>query len=136
MLAATDDHAKSFSVFLQSGVAFSLDPFYHVLSAYPFMGKGANKLSPFKTKLAMEVRSKNTHWLVHDVARRHWLHVGQEHGVLSLEGQPVGFVLDDLANRTLAVVRTVKAKLPNVSPQSVSEPIFKGLLAAADRLMG
>lgn len=136
MLAATDGHAKNFSIFLQSGGAFALAPFYDVLSAYPFMGRGASKLSPFKTKLAMAVRSKNTHWLVRDIARRHWLHVGQEHGVLSPEGRPVAFVLDDLANRTPEVVRTVKAKLPKGFPQAVSEPIFKGLLAAADRLMG
>ena len=135
MLAATDGHAKNFSVFLKPGGAFNLAPFYDVLSAYPIMGKGASQLSPFKAKLAMAVRSKNTHWVMRDIARRHWLGVGQAHGVMSTEGRAVDFVLDELANRTPDVVHAVKAKLPKDFPYAVSEPIFNGLLAAADRLM-
>ena len=134
MLGATDGHAKNFSVFLRAGGAYELTPFYDVLSAYPVMGKGANMLSPYKAKLAMAVRSKNTHWVMREISRRHWLHVGQAYGIVSPDGQPVDAILDGLANQTRDVVNTVKAKLPESFPRSVSEPVFKGLVAAADRL--
>ena len=61
MLRATDGHAKNFSIFLRPGGAYELTPLYDVLSAYPVIGTGANQLSPFKVKMAMAVRSKNTH---------------------------------------------------------------------------
>jgi len=134
MLGATDGHAKNFSIFLQAGGAYELTPFYDVLSAYPFMGKGANMISPFKAKLAMAVRSKNTHWVMCNIERRHWLHVGREYGIIGLDGQSVDSILDDLASRTPEVLNTVKAKLPDSFPLSVSEPILNGLRACADRL--
>lgn len=92
-------------------------------------------LSPFKAKLAMAVRSKNTHWVMRDIRRRHWLHVGREYGIVGPNGQSVDTILDDLANRTRDVVNAVKAKLPESFPQAVSEPIFDGLVAQADRLI-
>ncbi len=134
MLGATDGHAKNFSIFLQAGGAYHLTPFYDVLSACPVMGKGANMLSPFKAKLAMAVRSKNTHRVMRHIERRHWLQVGQEHGITGLQSQSVDSILDDLASRTPEVLNTVKAKLPENFPLTVSEPIFDGLLACADRL--
>ena len=136
MLGATDGHAKNFSLFLRSGGSFELAPFYDVLSAYPIMGKGANQLLPYKAKLAMAVRSKNVHWALRDIERRHWLSVGQEHGVVSPDGQSTAAVLDELVARTPNVVRVVKAKLPKAFPQSVSDPTFEGLLTTADRLTG
>jgi serine/threonine-protein kinase HipA len=99
------------------------------------MGKGANMLSPYKAKLAMAVRSKNPHWVMRDVRRRQWQHVGREYGILDPDGQPVNTILDSLANRTRDVVNTVKAKLPENFPRSVSEPVFEGLVGAAERLM-
>jgi serine/threonine-protein kinase HipA len=135
MLAATDGHAKNFSIFLRAGGAYTLAPFYDVLSAYPVMGKGSNMLSPYKAKLAMAVRSKNPHWVIRDVRRRHWLHVGREYGIVGPDGQAVDAILDNLANRTRDVVNTVKAKLPENFPRSISEPVFEGLVAAAERLM-
>jgi len=82
----------------------------------------------------MEVRSINTHWVMRHIERRHWVQVGREYGIVSLAGQSVDAVLDDLASRTPEVLNTVKAKLPESFPLSVSEPIFHGLLACADRL--
>ncbi|MCD8536815.1 MAG: type II toxin-antitoxin system HipA family toxin [Burkholderiaceae bacterium] len=134
MLGATDGHAKNFSIFLRAGGSYEMTPFYDLLSAYPVMGKGPNMLSPFKAKLAMAVRSKNPHWVMRDIRRRHWLQMGKEYGILGSDGQPVDAILDDLANRTRDVVNTVKAKLPENFPGSVSEPIFDGLVAQAARL--
>lgn len=136
MLRATDGHAKNFSIFLHPGGTYELAPLYDVLSAYPVIGKGANQLSPFKAKLAMAVRSKNTHWIMRDIVRRHWLAVGTEHGVVTPDGRGAEVLLDDMVAQTPKVVRTVRALLPGGFPEHVADTILSGLQAAADKLAG
>ena len=134
MLRATDGHAKNFSIFLRPIGAYELTPLYDVLSAYPVIGTGANQLSPFKTKMAMAVRSKNTHWVMRDILRRHWLAAGAEYGVVTRDGRGAEAVLDDMAAKTPEVVRTVRALLPERFPTHVADSILNGLQAAANKL--
>tara|TARA_R110000850_G_scaffold277143_1_gene423537 strand:- start:31042 stop:32355 length:1314 start_codon:yes stop_codon:yes gene_type:complete len=136
MLRATDSHAKNFSIFLRPGGTYELTPLYDVLSAYPVIGTGANQLSPFKTKMAMAVRSKNTHWVMRDIVRRHWLAVGKEHGVVAPDGRGAEVVLDDIVEKTPEVVRSVRAMLPEKFPEHVADSILNGLQVAADKLAG
>jgi serine/threonine-protein kinase HipA len=136
MLCATDGHAKNFSLFLRPGGVYELTPLYDVLSAYPILGEGPGKLSLFRAKMAMAVRSTNPHWMMRDIRRRHWLAVGERYGVVTPDGRGAQFVVDDLATRTPDVVRVVRAKLPKGFPQELAESIFGGLQTAADRLAG
>jgi serine/threonine-protein kinase HipA len=47
LLAATDGHAKNFSVFIEPEGRFRLTPFYDILSMYPaFGGKGLHPVMP------------------------------------------------------------------------------------------
>lgn len=71
-----------------------------------------------------------------DILRRHWLAVGAEHGVVTLDGRGAEFVVDDLIARTPGVVRTVRGKLPDGFPQALADNILEGLQAAADKLAG
>jgi serine/threonine-protein kinase HipA len=134
MLRATDGHAKNFSIFLRQGGTYELTPLYDVLSAYPVIGKGAKKLSPYDARMAMAVRSKNPHWVMRDILRRHWITVGTEHGVVNPDGKGVEHVLDDLVARTPGVVKTVRALLPAGFPMHVADSILNGLQEAADKL--
>jgi serine/threonine-protein kinase HipA len=136
MLRATDGHAKNFSIFLRPGGTYELTPLYDVLSAYPVIGKSANQLSPFKAKMAMAVRSKNTHWAMWDIVRRHWLAVGKEHGIVAPDGRGAEVVLDDMVEKTPEVVRSVRALLPENFPEHVADSILNGLQVAADKLAG
>lgn len=136
MLCATDGHAKNFSLFLRPGGAYELTPLYDVLSTYPILGEGPGKLSPFRAKMAMAVRSKNPHWIMRDIQRRHWLAVGKRYGVVTTDGRGAQFVVDDLITRTPNVVRVVRAKLPQGFPEDLADSILGGLQAAADRLAG
>lgn len=136
MLRATNGHAKNFSIFLRARGTYELTPLYDVLSAYPVIGTGANQLSPFKAKLAMAVRSKNAHWIMRDIMRRHWLDVGKEHGVVASNGRGVDVVLDEIVAKTPEVVRSVRALLPEKFPENVADSILSGLQAAADKLAG
>lgn len=136
MLGATDGHAKNFSISLRPGGSYDLAPLYDVFSAYPIIGTGANMLSPFKVKMAMAVRTKNPHWKMHEILRRHWLVLGSEHGVVTPDGHGAEFVIDDLIARTPEVIRTVRALLPDDFPQTLADGILNGLLHAADKLAG
>ena len=134
MLCATDGHAKNFSLFIRPRGAYELTPLYDVLSAYPILGEGQGRLSPFRAKMAMAVRSKNPHWIMRDIRRRHWLTVGERYGVVTADGRGVQSILDELVVRTPKVVSTVRGKLPKKFPQALADSILGGLQAAADKL--
>ncbi len=134
MLCATDGHAKNFSVFIRPGGRYELTPVYDVLSAYPFLGEGPGKLSPFRARMAMAVRSKNAHWKMRDILPRHWLAVGERFRVNTPEGNDAKSVIDDLVARTPGVVQTVRESLPPGFPESLAESVFQGLMRAAERL--
>ena len=134
LLCATDGHAKNFSVFLRPRGTYHLTPLYDVLSAYPILAAGPGKLSPHKAKMAMAVRTTNAHWKMPESLRRHWLAVGERHGVTMPDGQDVRFVIDELVEQTPRVIQEARHQLPDGFPQDVSVPILDGLRAAANRL--
>ena len=136
MLCATDGHAKNFSLFLRPGGRYQLTPLYDALSAYPVLGEGPGKISPFKARMAMAVRSKNVHWKMRDILRRHWLALGMRHGIVTEDDRQAQFILDDLIERTPGVVNAVQAKLPTDFPEQVARSILGGLRDAANKLRG
>ncbi len=136
MLCATDGHAKNFSLFLRPGGRYQLTPLYDVLSAYPVLGEGPSKISPFKAKMAMAVRSKNAHWKMRDILRRHWLALGARHGVLTDDGREIEHLIDQILKRTPAVIASVSALLPHGFDTRVADAVFDGMRGAADRLAG
>jgi serine/threonine-protein kinase HipA len=134
MLCATDGHAKNFSHFIRAGGRYQLTPLYDVLSAYPVLGEGPSKISPHKAKLAMAVRTKNAHWKMKDILRRHWLELGTRHGVVTADGRPAQAVVDDLVARTPEALALVRAQLPHGFPADVAGSILEGVQGAAARL--
>jgi len=71
LLAAPDGHAKNFSIVLERGGRYSLAPLYDVMSAYPVLGHGSNRLAPERLKLAMAV-GKNRRYEWSKLFFRHW----------------------------------------------------------------
>lgn len=130
MLAATDGHAKNFSLFLGAGGTYRLTPFYDVLSAWPYMvGKGA-KLSKKKAKLAMAIRSKNAHYLIDEIQRRHWNEMARRCGL----GLNAENLIQELIERTPEVIKRVAASLPKDFPETISATVFEGLQNSAIKL--
>ncbi len=134
LLYAPDGHAKNFSIAMHAGGRFALTPLYDVLSAYPLLGRGARQMAPQKIKLAMALRSENTHWHLREMRRRHWLELARRAGLVAADGRPAAALIQDALDRTPAVVDRVAARLPAGFPSRVAEPILHGLLAAARRL--
>lgn len=134
MLCATDGHAKNFSLFLRPGGRYQLTPLYDVLSAYPVLGEGQGKLSPFKAKMAMAVHSKNAHWKMRDILRRHWIALGTRHGILDEAARGAEHLIDAIAARTPEIIANVRTQLPEGIPVPLAEAVFEGMQDAAKRL--
>lgn len=130
LIAATDGHAKNFSIFLERGGGFHMTPLYDVLSIWPIIGNGASLVSPRRAKLAMALRSKNTHCHLHEIHTRHWEELARQSGVPGAFEQMVGLVL-----QIPEALERVAAQLPHGFPQQVFAPIRDGMLAQADRFV-
>src|SRR5690606_32185398 len=112
LLAATDGHAKNFSIFLDAGGAYRMTPLYDVLSAYPIMGKGPNLLDAYDAKLAMAVVSKNRHYQIRNIVPRQWEAMAKRCGV---DGRQL---LVEVAEQTEQAVERVAGDLPNDIPDA------------------
>jgi serine/threonine-protein kinase HipA len=130
MLAATDGHAKNFSVFIEAGGRFFLTPLYDILSAYPVMGHGANQIAPEKARMVMAVSGKNRHYRWSEIQRCHWLDTAN---VCDL-GPEAEQLIIELVERTPAVLEHISALLPDDFPRAVAEPVLNGLENAAQQL--
>jgi serine/threonine-protein kinase HipA len=133
MLAATDGHAKNFSIAHLKSNAYQATPLYDVLSAHPIIGTGANLLPARRVKLAMAVRGKNAHYLIHEIRRSHWIAQGQR---VTLAPDDVEEMIAILTDMTEEVVAQVGTLLPAGFPRDLSDAIFAGLLRQSARLAG
>jgi serine/threonine-protein kinase HipA len=74
LLAATDGHAKNFSIFL-SQTGFFMTPIYDILSLHPALV--ARQIEKKEAKLAMAI-GKAKHYRISEIQRRHWLETAKE----------------------------------------------------------
>lgn len=125
LLAATDGHAKNFSISHLPGNRYEATPLYDVLSAHPIIGTGVNHIAAQRVKLAMAVRSKNVHYLINQIQRRQWIAQGQRVGFTETE---VEAMIDEVTARTPQAIDEASALLPDTFPVDVADAIFKGML--------
>ena len=130
MLAATDGHAKNFSIRILSQGRFQLTPLYDVLSIWPIMGEGPNKISWHNARLAMSVRGKNKHYLLKDIQRRHFNYMAAQCGL----GETAEPLIKDILAATPAVIASVQKDLPKGFPRHVLDGILQGLMKSAEQL--
>ena len=126
LLAATDGHAKNFSIFLTRGGGFQLTPLYDVLSAWPVIGNGPNLIALPRVRLAMALRSKNPHYHLAGIDTRHWRALALQSGV------PGAFeAMTAMVHKVADALKQVEAQLPAGFPQRVFKPVRSGMLAHA-----
>ena len=123
VLAATDGHAKNFSIFLQPGGRFRLTPLYDVMSVQP--GFDAGQLRKNQMKFALAV-GDNRHYLVYEIMPRHFVETAAKSGVPSAFVQTI---FDDLVESADAVINQVMKELPAGFPQELADRIVGGLRA-------
>lgn len=131
LLAASDGHAKNFSIFHFPGSRYHATPLYDVLSAHPVIGKGLNQISPQKARMAMSVRGKSHHYLIEQIQRRHWVAQAKQVG---LSSDFVEQVIESLIEQTESVISDVSKLLPANFPLHIAESIFQGMRAQVRKL--
>ncbi|MEQ6291821.1 type II toxin-antitoxin system HipA family toxin [Vogesella sp. GCM10023246] len=131
LLAATDGHAKNFSLLHLPGGRYRATPLYDILSAHPVIGHGAGKIAPQKAKLAMAVRGHSNHYLIDRIKPRHWLAQAHSSGLTEAWAKDL---LSELADCTDRVLHEVESKLALDFPADVAEAIFDGIRRQRDKL--
>ena len=124
LLAATDGHAKNFSIVHLPGGRFHSTPLYDILSAHPIIGTGRNHIAPQKAKLAMAVRGSSNHYLIDKIQRRHW---GMQARQVGLGTAVAEDIIEELIEATADVVTRVRAQLPPSFPEDLAEAILGGV---------
>jgi serine/threonine-protein kinase HipA len=122
LLAATDGHAKNFSVHQSVGGAYTLTPFYDVLSAWPIIGPGANQLPLQQASLAMSMRGASPHYKLKEIQTRHWRAIATRVGVSGLWERMLELVLTAPAK-----IEMFKKTLPRGFPKRLVNTIESGV---------
>ena len=120
LLAATDGHAKNFSIHLSPGERFSLSPFYDVISIQPNLISG--QIQRKACKLAMSV-GNNNHYRVDEIMPRHFIETG---GRAGMSKASVEKVFADLSAAAPGAVESVMRSLPQDFPLAIAEQIIDG----------
>jgi serine/threonine-protein kinase HipA len=130
LLAATDGHAKNFSIFLHPGSRYAATPLYDVLSAWPVIGHGPNKLPYQEAKLAMALRSKSAHDRLDSIRARHWRELALKTG-----GPQAWRAMVKLVQQATRALDSVGSRLDAQFPAKVWEPIEAGVRRHASLFM-
>jgi serine/threonine-protein kinase HipA len=130
MLAATDGHAKNFSIYHRTGGRFGLTPLYDVLSTWPVVGKRANQLDIHDLKLAMAVRGSSAHYKIVEIQPRHFRELADQYP--AAEAWPA---MIELASRVEGAIRTVEKRVPKGVAEAVWAPLSQGMLRQAKSLL-
>lgn len=121
LLAATDGHAKNFSIQHRRAGRFHLAPLYDVLSAWPIVGRGPNQLPYQRAKLAMAIRGQNGHDRLGEIDARHWQRLAASCGTNVWERMAV------MVERVDEVLRGVEHRLAPDFPNAVWSRVAEGV---------
>lgn len=130
LMAATDGHAKNFSLVVGPQGRYWMTPLYDVISMHPIVGRKANQLEPKRLKLAMAIQSSNRHYKLDDIHRWHWTEMGRRLGLPEAAG-----LVAALAERVPAVLDRVAAALPDGFPAYLYDAVRNGMLAFRRRFL-
>lgn len=106
LLAAIDDHANNYSVFLEAGNRFRLTLLYDILSAYPLLDAGP--LQRQNIRMAMSLQGKNRHYHWHRMQPRHFLTTARAVGY---SAKLMTGMLEETVNQVPAVTDAMAGRL-------------------------
>ena len=121
LMAATDGHAKNYSVFLLPGGRFRMSPLYDVISVQPSID--ARQLQRQKVKLAMSVGAKR-HYQIDEIVPRHFDQTAAQSG---LGAEIAGQLFTEIAERFDGAWETVLRDLPEQFPEELIASIRNGM---------
>jgi serine/threonine-protein kinase HipA len=113
LIAATDGHAKNFSIFLGPGGTYHLTPLYDVLTAQPSLH--SRQIERKQMKLAMSV-GKSRHYRIDAILGRHFVQTGAQAG---LPKSLVLSAIQDIADNAEKAIAQLEAALPADFPEFI-----------------
>ncbi len=130
LMAATDGHAKNYSIFLQPGDSYVMTPLYDILSMWPYLGTGRNQFNRRQAGMSMAMRSKNAHYRFDTIQTRHWHQWAMKNG-----GRMVWSAMLGMIERVPSALASVESRLPEDFPGRSWAAIAKGMRAESDRFL-
>ncbi|HEX3628240.1 MAG TPA: type II toxin-antitoxin system HipA family toxin [Verrucomicrobiae bacterium] len=121
LLAATDGHAKNFSIFLGPQGRFRLTPLYDVLSAQPSLD--TRQIERKQMKLAMSV-GRSRHYRIEEIQGRHFVQTVEAAG---LPGARATDALREVVEAAPGAMKTIEKALPRGFPKKIHTSITSGL---------
>lgn len=126
LLAATDGHAKNFSIFHLRGGHFGLTPLYDVLSTWPVVGKNDRELDVDELRLAMALHGNRAHYKIVHLLPRHFRALADKYP--DAKAWPA---MLELVERVESALNAVEKRVPKDFPEHVWARISKGALDQA-----
>ena len=130
LLAATDGHAKNFSVFLSPGGRFCITPLYDVISAQP--SADAGQIQRNKMKLAMAV-GDSRHYAIHTIMPRHFVQSAARAGIGAATLEQI---FEDIRSRAPKAIEQLEPMLRADFPEDIADSIIGGFNTRLARLIG
>jgi serine/threonine-protein kinase HipA len=127
LLAATDGHAKNFSLFLLPGGAFRLAPLYDIMTVYPLIA--GQQLPMQKARLAMALYGQNRHANLNWIQPRHWFTTAAK---IRYSKELTRQYLNEMCAQIDTVIETVANGLPPGFPPALAEQVFEGMRNTRD----
>ena len=129
LMAATDGHAKNFSIFHERGGTYRLTPFYDVLSMWPIIGHGTGLLDLRKATMAMGVKGKSLHRKIHEIRPYHWDWAARLAGL----GDATDLI-EEITTQVPKALAVVDREIPNDFPKKIRDAIFEGIRNQSQKL--
>jgi serine/threonine-protein kinase HipA len=130
LLAATDGHAKNYSIFIRPRDAYEMTPLYDIISMWPYYGNAPNRFRRQKAGPAIVMRSKNVHRHFHTIHARHWRQLAMKHG-----GQAVWQGMVEMVEAADEALVQVQRQLPDDFPINTWDKISTGMREEAKRFL-
>jgi serine/threonine-protein kinase HipA len=133
LLAATDGHAKNFSIFHRRGGGYRMTPLYDVLSAWPIIGRRAHQWPEREARMAMALHGKNKHRHLQGIHARHWRVLVEQSGVVDVAALWQRVLT--MAQAVDDVLVSVQQQLPKDFPAQVWDAVHAGVTKHAARFL-
>ena len=128
LLAATDGHAKNFSLFLRPGGGFRMTPIYDVMSVQPVFDAG--QLRQNRVRMAMVV-GDGRHYRIDEIVPRHFFETAKLCGISE---KTMRQVIDDIIDASPAALAATDAATAARVPAELRRSILGGYEMRLDYL--
>lgn len=131
LLAASDGHAKNYSVTILPGGGYKLTPLYDIMSCYPLIGGRGLAKQDIKMAMALVSTGKGKKYEWNTIYPRNFLATAKKCGFSETR---MAELIHEFHEKTPEVLRQARALIPATFPVHISEAIFNGVENAARRL--